>query len=351
MKLIESVARTFPLASSATAIELPLDQPPILLVLVATEEEFDWSQDFDRDNTSVRAVRRLLEIQRLFDSFDIRPTYAVDYPVARQREAASVLRELAASRRAEIGAHLHPWVNPPFDEEVNGLNSFPGNLDAALEEKKLQNLVAVIEENLGVRPRSYLAGRYGIGPHTLDLLEREGFHVDLSVAPPFDYRDDGGPDFSRESPDPVWWNGRGGRLLRVPVTGAYVGMLGTGAHGLYQKITHRRLLWTRLASVLARLSVIERMRLSPEGHDLAAQIKLTRFLFERGTRVFTYYFHSPSLEPGCTPYVTSEQDLDRFHDTCRRYFEFFLRDLHGTVMTHADLRRFLMAREPLAASD
>jgi len=61
-----------------------------------------------------------------------------------------------------------------------------------------------------------------------------------------------------------------------------------------------------------------------------------------GTRVFTFSFHSPSLRPGCTPYVRTESDLKVFLATCRQYFEFFLDELGGATMGPAELRQLLL---------
>ena len=52
-----------------------------------------------------------------------------------------------AAGRAEIGIQLHPWVNPPFEEEVTPRNSFAGNLPRALEHAKFRNLREAIERN------------------------------------------------------------------------------------------------------------------------------------------------------------------------------------------------------------
>ena len=47
----------------------------------------------------------------------------------------------------KIGAHLHPWVNPPFVESVSNYNSYPGNLPGALERAKLHKLTSRIEQS------------------------------------------------------------------------------------------------------------------------------------------------------------------------------------------------------------
>src|SRR5688500_2908368 len=104
-----------------------------LIVVIDTEEEFNWSQDFSRQNTSVKSMRSIEKIQTVFNEYGIAPVYVVDYPVAFQPDGYRPLQEIHGSGRCLIGAHLHPWVNPPFDEQVSRRNSFPGNLPASLE--------------------------------------------------------------------------------------------------------------------------------------------------------------------------------------------------------------------------
>src|SRR5262245_14766296 len=100
-------------------VRLPATERPILLVVIDTEEEFDWSKPFDRGSTGVTHMRSIGRLQEVFDEFGVRPVYVVDFPIASQEESAAPLRELQRSRRCEIGAHLHPWVSPPFEEPVN----------------------------------------------------------------------------------------------------------------------------------------------------------------------------------------------------------------------------------------
>src|SRR5947207_2315680 len=81
---------------------------PILIIGVDTEAEFDWGGPFSRSHTSVRNVRNQVLAQAIFDRFCARPVYLVDYAVATQETAFAVLRDIAATGRCEIGAHLHP---------------------------------------------------------------------------------------------------------------------------------------------------------------------------------------------------------------------------------------------------
>jgi len=324
-------------------VRIPADRPPTLLVVIDTEEEFDWYEAFDRSRTGVGHMRLIGRVQEVFEEFDIRPVYVVDYPIASQTDGAEPLRELVASGRAEVGAHLHPWVSPPHEEEVNAFHSYPGNLPPELEREKLERLAAMIQERIGMRPRVYKAGRYGLGRATPATLAALGFTVDLSPCPPFDYRADGGPDYSAFPVEPFWHATKNGdeRVLAIPTTGAYVGFVEGGAHRLYTLATQTALAKLRLPGILSRLGAVERLMLSPEGYDPVHHERITRTLLRRGCRTFTFSFHSPSVKPGCTPYVRDERDLERFLDACRRYFELFLGRLGGVSRTALELREEL----------
>ena len=96
-----------------------------------------------------------------------------------------------------------------------------------------------------------------------------------------------------------------------------------------------------MPGILARLDLIDRLHLSPEGFDFADLRRLTEFLLDRGVRVFTLSFHSPTLDPGRTPYVGNRSDLEKFLDVLRRYLGYFLGELEGTSMTPLEIKKYL----------
>lgn len=301
---------------------------PALLVVIDTEEEFDWGGGFSREATGVTAMDHLHRVQAVCEARGVKPIYVVDHAVASQERGYAYLRDLARAERAVIGAHLHPWVNPPFGEELNRANSFPGNLPPALERAKLQELTRVIQENIGVRPTVYKAGRYGLGRHTPAILAELGYQLDLSPAPPFDYRPEGGPDYSdltahafHYPTDPP--------VLAIPTTGGYVG--GLPWHGLYRFAQSPLPRSLHLPGVLARLGLLERIRLSPEGHTLEEMQRLTRVLLRRGVRRFQLSLHSPSLGCGFTPYARDARERDALVARVAGYLGFFERDVMGGV--------------------
>ena len=182
--------------AAAAMISWPQALGRRFMVWVDTEEEFDWGAPFDRNSTRVSVTAGMGRFQNYMRAARVRPIYVTDYPVIQDEAACALMREWLADGSADIGAHLHPWVNPPHQELVSDANSYAGNLPPALERAKLAALCSAIEERLGIRPLAYRAGRYGIGPATGALLEEAGFRIDSSVRSRFDYRAQHGPDFT-----------------------------------------------------------------------------------------------------------------------------------------------------------
>ncbi|MBW7944914.1 MAG: polysaccharide deacetylase family protein [Sphingomonadaceae bacterium] len=279
-----------------------------VLVFVDTEEEFDWTQPKSRDSTSVKSVKSLPKVHSLMRGFGIKPAYMVDYPVATTAESVEVLRALSEGEGATIGAQLHPWVNPPFIERVGGLNSFPGNLPREVERAKIKALTDAIAENFGAAPIVYRAGRYGVGPNTEALLDELGYRMDVSVRPYFDYSDEGGPSFRGIRPQ-LYWTGPERRLLELPLTSTFTGGLRVFGERAFELATRV----PRLNGLLSRTSLLGRVALTPEGIPLDEAIQAIELLVEAGTQIFSISFHSPSVEPGHTPYVRDARDLADFY--------------------------------------
>ena len=114
--------------------------------------------------------------------------------------------------------------------------------------------------------------------------------------------------------------------------------------GLATSLTGPTARSVRLPAVLARLHLLEYIRLTPEGDAPGAHRRLTGALLARGQRVFSFSYHSTSLVPGNTPYVQTERDIVEFLDRLRRYFDYFLGELNGVSMTPIQLYDTLKRR-------
>jgi hypothetical protein len=282
-----------------------------------TEEEFDWSRPRSRENRSTTHMAAMPDLHERFRRRGIKLVHLVDHPIATDPASIAMLRDWLERDEISIGTQLHPWVNPPHDEEVNTYNSFVGNLPIGLERAKIQNLTGEIEAAFGRRPIVYRAGRYGVGPNTARLLEEAGYLADVSVRALFDYGDEGGPDFSRVKPLPYRIEGRD--LVELPLSAAYIGAIRARGRGLYRAAGRL----PKARGLLSRAGLLDRAALTPEGVPLADALAAARALADDGVRWFSLSFHSPSVEPGHTPYVRTAEDLRLFHAWWDSMFDFF----------------------------
>ncbi len=231
-----------------------------MLLTVDTEEEFDWNSPFRRDGHGLSHVAAIPRFQAFCEGLGVVPVYLVDWPIVQDARAVEIIGDAVRRGVAEVGVQLHPWVNPPFEEVVCERNSFAGNLPPALEAAKFMALRDAIEAAFGAAPLIYRAGRYGLGPHTADLLKSAGIRIDTSVRSLFDYTPKGGPDYSHHPLTPYWVDDAR-QLLELPVTSVYTGPLRQFGPLLHRAQRHIPTFF----SGFSRLGLLERIALTPEG--------------------------------------------------------------------------------------
>ena len=326
----------------------PLDGPPELLVVVDTEEEVDWSAPFARENLATRSIPAQARAHQIYERFGVIPTYVIDYPVATDPLAVSFLRGLKEAGKAEIGAHLHPWVTPPHDEPVTTRNSYHCNLPPELERAKIETVTDAIARAFGEQPRVFKAGRYGLGPNSARVIAELGYEIDCSYLPHSDLSWDEGPNY-RGTPEMPFWLDQEAGLLEVPLSIGYVGRLPELGPRLEPLLDSRRAARLRLPGLLARSGLVARSKLTPEGVPADEQCRLIEAMLKRGVRTFSLTYHSPSLEPGHTPYVRSDKDLDLFLAAIEQVLTSFRNDFGGRFTTATALRRRYLSRESIAA--
>ena len=280
---------------------------PRFIVTIDTEEEFDWNGPFTRDGHDLQHVAAMPRFQRFCEHHAVRPIYLVDYPIATDGAAAEMLSGWCRGGQADVGVQLHPWVSPPFEKAVSVHNSYACNLPPNLERRKFAALYEAIERHVGVESKIYRAGRYGAGPASPAILGEFGLDCDSSVRSLFDYRGQGGPDYSGAPLAPYWL--KRGTLAELPVTSLLSGLLGPKGAGLFHANGTR----PNLRAVLSRLGLVERIALTPEGISAGKAVAAVDAALAQKLPLLVFSFHSPSLAPGYTPYVRSTADLETFY--------------------------------------
>lgn len=315
---------------------------PTLLVIVHTEEEFDWASGFNRRNISVSHIDALPAIHEICVSKGFKQTFFCSYPIADNEQAAATLQSMIRDGSGEIGSHLHPWVCPPSVEEVSHFNSYPCNLPEELERAKLERLTRRIGEAFGRPPVAYLAGRYGFGRNTAKILLDLGYRVDCSIAPGWDDSASGGPDYRIYGPTP-FRDEEYHDLLRIPHTNGHVGFLCRTGMPRIRPEGWPLAKMLRLPGIASRLGAVSRAKLSLEDSDPALMRQLVRDLYVAGQHLFALSYHSPSAAVGHTPYVQSAEDLKQFKMMLSDFLDFFSDEMGGVGITASEACSFFPA--------
>ncbi|MEL6486329.1 MAG: polysaccharide deacetylase family protein [Pseudomonadota bacterium] len=300
-----------------TRVQFPAEFGQRVLLTIDTEEEFDWSAPFQREGYGLDHVGELARFQAFCEEIGAHPVYLVDWPITKAERAVEIIRGALARGAADLGIQLHPWVNPPFDEELSAANSFPGNLAPELERAKFAALRERVRDVFGTDPVIYRAGRYGVGPHTANMLSEAGVAVDSSVRSLFDYSQAGGPDFS-DYPLAPYWVDEARTLIELPITTAYWGVLrqqGRWVHRLQRHVP-------TFFAAFSRFRLLERIALTPEGVTVEEALRGIDIALDDGLPLLVLSLHSPSLVPGHTPYARDEAGVEAIYHWLREVYAY-----------------------------
>jgi hypothetical protein len=301
---------------------------PHLIVSIDTEEEGLWGNVYQSHGNTVENIRGVERFQTHCDRFGVRPTYLIDAAVVDDDYSAGLFREIQQDGRCEVGTHLHPWCNPPFEEEVSRGNSYLCNLPETLQREKMVWLTDRIEQRIGRRPTSFRAGRYGMDMTGVRILSELGYVVDSSVIPFTDYSHQRGPDFQQAPHQPYMLDGddiccpnERGCLLEIPVSVGFNRVNFAWAHAARQLAMRPLSRKLRAVGILDRLGLVRRIKFSPEQSSATLLNTLADVYLAQGAVCMVMMFHSTSLVPGFSPYVPNEDRLERFYDDLAACFE------------------------------
>ena len=314
--------------------------PPALLVAIDTEGDNQWDAQARRHQT----FDNLYALDRLHDFFsahDVRPTYVITHPVARDPRSAEVLRGVLARGNCEIGAHHHAWETPPCRPEDVDTHPYALSLPLDQFDAQLASLTDAITTAVGVRPVSYRSGRFGFSAAHVSSLEQAGYLVDSSVAPLFYEAHKRGPDFVGAPLTPYFLGyddatrpGSSG-VLELPISAALNRRVPPFLERWYGRAprpyTTKRVL---------RLLRIARVRwLRPSYSSAADMMTLARQIVDRGVPILNLLFHSSEAIVGGSPYNRTQGELDAFFDRLSRVLTYATRELGAAPMTFADYHR------------
>jgi hypothetical protein len=258
----------------------------------------------------------------LFERFGAKPTYLLSPEVLRDEGCVETFRKLAPS--SELGTHLHGEYAEPGASDPDVTKDFQRDYPPAVERQKLTYLTDLFIRAFDHQPQSFRAGRFGIGPASIGILESLGYAVESSVTPHMDWTSSGAPGLSfRDAPsqpyrpDPTE-PGRAGSatILEVPVTIRRRFL--NGVPGLGSRVDPRWLRPTRGTEAgLVRVAEDE--------------IAAARRAAPHRPVILNAMFHNVEVVPGLSPYAYDEEGARSILDRVRALLSFARRQAIAVV--------------------
>jgi hypothetical protein len=318
------------------------------IITIDVEADDAWS---DCTVVRTRNAAFLPRFQALCEKYGLRPTYLVDWTMARSPAFQEFGRAVIGRDKAEIGMHLHAWTTPPIvpltDEDHRYkpfLMQYPETVMAA----KVETATRTLEDTFLITPVSHRAGRWMLNETYARILIEHGYLADCSVTPHVSWQGTTGApggrtqDYTRFPEDPYFIDphavDRGGDspLLEVPMTIAHRG---------YGPLTHRvRALLPRrgMARRVAGRLLPETIWMRPNGRNRRAMIEMARLARHSGRDHVEFMLHSSELMPDGSPYFRTERSVEALYDDMEALFAFAADQFRGQTL--AEYRTGFAAR-------
>lgn len=300
----------------------------LFLLTVDTEEEWNWNGELPKPPFSTQNIKHIPELQNLCAEFGVRPTYFVNHAVVDVALNVDILKKYFVSGECDIGAHLHPWSNPPVREQINDKYSHAINLDNSLVREKLEILTSRLQKEFGTHPFSFRAGRWGMNADHIKILASLGYRVDSSVQP---YLSDTYFSYAKAKTSPcrpsfqdlLTEDDNQTQILEVPASRGFTRPQFEILQKIHELCSVPPLRWFRLIGIMWQLKIMRKVAITAEDTDSSDVCKCIDAHISRGDTVINMYIHSSDLLPGGgTPYVTNETDKSQFMTNLRECLQY-----------------------------
>jgi hypothetical protein len=310
-----------------------------LLFTIDVEEEGLFCGRYARLGATVRNVPHLMRLAPVLARFSLPVTLLCTHRVFGDAAARAALDAVRNTVRTEIGAHLHHWDTPPYEEDCRWGDAAyirPGVLPEHLLRQRLDSLFAVGKDYSGTPLTSFRMGRWHLHRRHWPLLAEAGVLVDSSVRP-LHYAADG-PDFFTAPAEPYYVPVNGALLIESPMTCLPLyRALPSHAH-LLEKAAGRGPAAAALRAVKASAPKWGVLGLTPVYHPLWAMRRITQKHLAAGGSFLSLTCHSSELMPGGAPHIADEAAAAALADRLSAYFSWLHERYAVRGMTLDDLR-------------
>ena len=279
-------------------------------------------------------------IQPISDEFQVPPTYLFSNEVLENQDCLEVLKSLKGSY--EFGTHLHgDYIEPNkrFNDYAGSLTEdFQGHYSETVELEKLKNLTNLFFNNFGYYPKSFRAGRFGIGKNTFKNLKKLNYNVDTSITPNQILRHPKGDIDLRNYQTnyflPKIDNNSQNQLLEIPVS-IYTSKFRNNLMTL-----SRSIIYEKIINKISKSYWIRPSYSSKEQMKYSIDMLLKKSTSNKCV-IINMMYHSMEITVGASPYVLSEKDLEQFLHKYRKIIE-YIKSIGAIGMNLSQIYRYII---------
>ena len=281
------------------------------LITIDTEGDNFWQWDEKTPITTNNALF-LSRFQMLCNEYGFKPTYLVNYEMAKSNVFIKFANLSLREGLCEIGMHLHAWNTDPYykldlrnDVDSHGL-PYITEYPTEIIEKKVETMTTLIEKTFGVKPVSHRAGRWATNADYARILEKHGYKYDCSFTPGVSWQSCFG--YSNYSFGNSYLRSKNRishfydtTILEIPLQGYKNKRLKT--ENIYSVKSFFKNLWYSLK----RKQVIN---FRPNGKNIYDLLYMIKKNYKSKQNYLMFMLHSSEFMPGGSPTFKTSEDID-----------------------------------------
>lgn len=278
------------------------------IITIDTEGDNLW--DYKKGTpVSTENTKFIPRFQELCEKFGFKPVWLTNYEMICDSLYVEYIKEKQKMGLCEVGIHVHAWNNPPFFNLNACYNGNPYLIEYPREAmiEKFKVTYDLINERIGIPPKSHRAGRWAMNDEYFNLLNQFDIKVDCSYTPFVSWAHTqgetvlGANDYSHICPYEHFI----GSVLEVPMSIRRTHKFwGTNLRDKLSCLIKGKNIWLRPAC-----STYEEMNWLCNAIDN-----------EKKTNYLEFMIHSSELMPGGSPYFKTTQAIEELFLTFEKVF-------------------------------
>ncbi len=306
---------------------------PSFLITIDTEGDDLWSKP---RTITTRNADFLHRFQMLCESYGFKPSYLVNYEMAKSDVFKTFGRDILKRKTAEIGMHLHAWNTPPFVPLTKDDFTFqPYLIEYSTEiiREKVNVMTDLLEDTFSEKMISHRAGRWSFNEIYAEVLVEKGYRIDCSVTPYISWKhtlgdpeQSGGTDYCYFPDDAYFLDLKDisqpgdSPLLEIPMT-----------------IVPRRAIFRRVSTNLSALvrslnQISQPIWLRPRLGNRKDLIRIVTRAIRKKKSYLEFMLHSSELMGGGSPNFPNNQAIEKLYNDLRILFGLVVEKFQGATL-------------------